>query len=55
VTQEMEEMLVQDGMGDMLDAVLCALQAGWAYLERERGYGIPADCDRDEGWIVDAM
>jgi len=51
----MAEMLVQDAMGDILDAVLCAAQAGWAYLEREKGYGIPADCDRDEGWIVDAM
>ena len=50
---EMRESLVHDGMGDMLDAVLCAVQAGWAYLERERGYGIPVNCDKDEGWIVD--
>ena len=55
MTQGMGEMLVQDGMGDMLDAVLCAVQAGWAYLERERGYGIPSGCDGDEGWIVDAL
>ncbi|HLZ61432.1 MAG TPA: DUF429 domain-containing protein, partial [Ktedonosporobacter sp.] len=48
------ELLIKDAMGDMLDAVLCALQAGWAYMQRERGYGIPAECDRDEGWIVDA-
>src|SRR5579859_689901 len=50
----MGELLVQDSMGDMLDAVLCALQAGWAYMQRERGYGIQVECDRDEGWIVDA-
>jgi len=52
---EMGEMLIKDAMGDTLDAVLCAVQAGWAYLERESGYGIPAGCDKDEGWIVDAM
>ncbi len=52
---EMEGIMVQDGMGDMLDAVLCAVQAGWAYMERERGYGIPVECDKDEGWIVDAI
>jgi hypothetical protein len=55
MSDEMEEMLVQDAMGDMLDAVLCAVQAGWAYMERERGYGIPVECNKDEGWIVDAM
>jgi hypothetical protein len=47
------EMLVRDAMGDRLDAVLCAVQAGWAFLGRESGYGIPAGCDKDEGWIVD--
>ena len=49
------EMLIEDGMGDMLDALLCAVQAGWAYMQSERGYGIPSDCDGDEGWIVDSM
>ncbi len=55
MTQEMAEMLVQDGMGDMLDAVLCAIQAGWAYIAREKGYGIPSGCDGNEGWIVDVL
>ncbi len=54
MSDEMAELLVHDAMGDMLDAVLCAVQAGWVYLERARGYGIPAACDKDEGWIVDA-
>jgi Protein of unknown function (DUF429) len=53
MSDEMGERLAQDAMGDMLDAVLCAIQAGWAYMERERGYGISMDCDKDEGWIVD--
>jgi hypothetical protein len=39
-------------MGDMLDALLCAVQAARAYLGRDEGYGIPMECDRDEGWIV---
>jgi Protein of unknown function (DUF429) len=49
----MREALVSEAMGDDLDAVLCAIQAAWAYTQREQGYGIPADCKRDEGWIVD--
>ena len=53
MSDDMGELLVEDAMGDLLDAVLCAVQAGWAYMQRERGYGIPVVCDRDEGWIVD--
>lgn len=53
MTEDMVELLARDAMGDRLDAVLCAVQAGWAYLEREHGYGIPPDCDKDEGWIID--
>jgi hypothetical protein len=53
LSKEMAQSLVGDAMGDRLDAVLCAVQAGWAYLERERGYGIPDVYDDLEGWIVD--
>src|SRR5579884_2079119 len=49
----MAEMLIRDATGDRLDAVLCAVQAGWAFLQRDGEYGIPADCDVMEGWIVD--
>ncbi len=45
--------LVQEPMGDALDALLCALQAAWSYGQRANSYGIPTWCDRDEGWIVD--
>lgn len=51
--RDMAQSLIEDAMGDRLDAVLCAVQAGRAYLERERGCGIPFNCDKDEGWIVD--
>jgi hypothetical protein len=44
---------IQDGSGDRLDAMLCAVQAAWAHLQRDHNYGIPRDCDRNEGWIVD--
>ena len=44
---------IEDGKADGLDAALCAVQAAWAYARRAAGYGIPADCDALEGWIVD--
>ncbi len=47
------EEFFSDGSGDKLDALLCAVQAGWAYIQREQNYGIPVDCDPLEGWIVD--
>lgn len=53
LSDEMAEGLVEDQMGDELDAVLCAVQGGWAYLQRDRGYGIPVQCEKMEGWIVD--
>ena len=43
--------LVDDPQGDLLDAVLCALQAAWSSLQPD--YGVPETCDRLEGWIVD--
>jgi hypothetical protein len=39
---------------DRLDAVLCMVQAGWAWLRRDAGYGLPSRTDRVEGWIVGA-
>jgi hypothetical protein len=42
-----------DPSADALDSLLCAVQAAWAYREREEGYGVPQECDPNEGWIVD--
>ncbi len=53
--EEMAGVLVEDQMADTLDAVLCAVQGAWAYLQRDRRYGIPAECERMEGWIVDPL
>jgi hypothetical protein len=49
----MADILIREPMADNLDAVLCAIQAAWAYTQRDEGYGIPAGCNKDEGWIVD--
>jgi Protein of unknown function (DUF429) len=50
------ELLIDDGSGDCLDAVLCMLQAVWAqaqHLAGKKRYGLPA-FDPLEGWIVTA-
>lgn len=44
--------IIDDPTGDCLDALLCAIQAGWAHEHRELGYGIPEGFEL-EGWIVD--
>ncbi|MHA2213457.1 MAG: DUF429 domain-containing protein, partial [Candidatus Thorarchaeota archaeon] len=47
------ERCVGEPGADLLDSVLCAIQAAWAYENREENYGIPIDCDPLEGWITD--
>ncbi|MDO9401405.1 MAG: DUF429 domain-containing protein [Polaromonas sp.] len=57
LTHAQRDMLVDDASGDGLDAVLCLVQAAWAQTQHERGapcYGLPADVDPVEGWIVSA-
>lgn len=46
-------MMVQDGKGDLLDGLLCAIQAAWAATQP--GYAISPKCDPNEGWIVDPI
>jgi hypothetical protein len=45
--------LADDPGADHLDALLCAVQAAWAWRCRDAGYGLPADLDPLEGWITD--
>ena len=52
MTKVLRSELVADGSGDLLDAVICAVQAAWA--SRQPGYGIPATAPRGEGWIISA-
>lgn len=48
-----EQALYEDATGDRLDALLCAIQAGWAYTQCNQGWGIPAVPEAREGWITD--
>ena len=43
---------VEDPTGDRLDAVLCLVQAAWAWQRRDSGFGLPDGIDPVEGWIV---
>jgi hypothetical protein len=45
--------LADDPSGDQLDALLCAVQAAWAWTMKEQGYGAPPGTDSLEGWIAD--
>jgi hypothetical protein len=47
------EEMIREPMADALDSVLCAVQAAWAYTKKNEGWGVPAECDRNEGWILD--
>lgn len=52
LTHAQRESLVDDVSGDRLDAVLCLVQAAWA--SGQPAYGMPAEVDPVEGWIVTA-
>jgi homotetrameric cytidine deaminase len=47
------QVLINDASGDTLDSFLCAMQAAWAALQADNGYGIPATPAAQEGWIPD--
>jgi hypothetical protein len=52
VSSALHQRMLDDGSGDVLDAVLCALQASSvAHLSH---YGMPAQTDAVEGWIIGA-
>ena len=46
------DALAADASGDRLDALLCLAQAAWA--STRAGFGLPAEVDPLEGWIVTA-
>ena len=46
--------IIDDATGDQMDALLCAIQAAWAWQQREHNFGIPDVADTLEGWIPDA-
>jgi hypothetical protein len=52
LTHAQREELIADASGDRLDAVLCLVQAVWAGMQPN--FGLPAQIDPLEGWIVSA-
>jgi len=54
LTHAQADALAGDASGDSLDAVLCLVQAAWAAQHGAPRYGLPADLDPLEGWIVSA-
>jgi hypothetical protein len=54
LTNAQRDALVHDASGDSLDAVLCMVQAAWAHGHGAPLYGLPADLDPLEGWIISA-
>jgi Protein of unknown function (DUF429) len=57
LTPTQASQLADDASGDLLDAVLCLMQAGWAASRHAAGnerYGLPKNVDALEGWIITA-
>ena len=52
VAAALEREIVDDPSGAALDAVLCAAQAAWGARLQAQRYGLPAQVDPVEGWIV---
>jgi hypothetical protein len=52
IERKLEKHIIDDGSGDLLDALICAVQAAWG--ARRPGYGLPAEASAGEGWIVTA-
>lgn len=50
ISKEWIGRCLDDGSGDLMDAVICALQA--AHALKLPGYGLPKDMDPLEGWIA---
>ena len=50
LNRKTEQLLIDEGSADSLDALVCAVQAAWAFGQPD--YGIPASAPPGEGWIV---
>jgi hypothetical protein len=53
LTAEVRDACLADPRGDRLDAVLCAVQAGWAAGQLLAGWQLPEGASKNEGWIFD--
>jgi len=52
VTAQQRALVLSEGSGDLLDAALALMQAGWCEQRRSTGFGRPEDMDPLEGWIA---
>ncbi len=55
INYNLKAQSLEDAKGDILDAILCAVQATWAYSQEKNNYGIPDlgnESLASEGWIV---
>lgn len=52
LSHALRDALAEDASGDSIDAVLCLVQAAWAWREGPPHYGLPEGLDPLEGWIV---
>lgn len=52
LSHSQRDALAHDASGDSIDAVLCMLQAAWAARQGAPRYGLPAQFDPLEGWIL---
>ena len=53
LTVKAPKSLADDPGADHLDALLCAIQAAWAWTHRNENFGAPNPIDPLEGWIAD--
>lgn len=54
VSSDVVEQAITDPGGDSVDAILCLLQAAWAWQHRAENFGLPQRMDPLEGWIATA-
>ncbi|MEO8937316.1 MAG: DUF429 domain-containing protein [Burkholderiaceae bacterium] len=55
IADDLRDALIDEGSADRLDALLCAVEAAWAWRQHAAGdprYGLPDGIDPLEGWIV---
>lgn len=53
ITVAAPDWFADDPGADHLDALLCAVQAAWSWMQRDKHFGLPVDFDPLEGWIAD--
>lgn len=53
ISDNLDDHIIQDSHGDIVDALACLLQVGWVYKYYQRLGGLFPNAKPLEGWIVD--